>query len=244
VTANEQDQYFKVNLKVQSLVLPELVGKNMHVSHGMMTLPTGKMSSRTGDVISAEELLELAREYVLEVMKDREMEESMKQRIVLQIAVAGIKYIILRQSSSKDVVFDMKKALSFEGDSGPYVQYATVRARSVIARARAEGIVPVDFDVDAFDASQSDIAHVVRKIYVFPEIIERAYTENSSHIVTTYITELSSMFNVLYAHNKIIDTSSESAKNMSGMLVSLIQSIDTVLTNGLYVLGIEVPEKM
>lgn len=244
VTANEQDQYFKVNLKVQSLILPELEGKNIHISHGMMILPTGKMSSRTGDVVSAEEMIDLAKQYVIEVMKDRQMDEVLKDTIVLQIAIAGIKYIILRQSSNKNVVFDVKKALSFEGDSGPYLQYSVVRGRSVIERAHETGIQIVDFDLSVFDESKSDIVRLAKKVFVFSEILERAYIENSSHILTTYLTELSAIFNAVYANNKIIDVKDEASRIQSEMLVSLIESVVVVLTNGLYVLGIEVPEKM
>jgi arginyl-tRNA synthetase len=244
VTAKEQDQYFKVNLKAQELMLPHIAEKNRHISHGMLILPTGKMSSRTGDVVSAEEMIESARAYALEVMKDRSMDEDQKLRIASQIAVAGIKYLILRQSSSKDVVFDVKKAMSFEGDSGPYLQYTAVRARSVLARAKTEGIDLVAIDMSHIEQVAREAGYLARKVCMFPEIIERAYQESSSHVLTTYVTELSAQFNAVYAQYKIIDTSTPEARTTSGMLLSLIQAVDVVLTKGVYILGFEIPEKM
>ncbi len=242
VTANEQDQYFKVNLKVQSLMIPELTGKNTHISHGMMTLPTGKMSSRTGDVVSAEEMIESARSYVLELMKDREMPEEEKRKTASQVAIAGIKYLILRQSSGKNVVYDPQKALAFDGDSGPYLQYACVRARSVVSKAAAEGILPAALPASAI--SDDSASALARKIFIFPEIIERAHGENSPHFIATYLIELAAMFNAFYAQNKIIDASDDASKKASAERVALTRAVANVLANGLYALGIEVPEKM
>jgi len=255
VTAKEQDQYFKVNLKVQELMLPELKGKNAHISHGMMILPTGKMSSRTGDVVSAEEMLESARDYALEVMKDREMTEEEKQKIADQIAVAGIRYIILRQATGKDVVYDNKKALSFEGDSGPYIQYTAVRTQALLAKAREQGLDisshadTTNIDVAGlFDASTigtaSSYTALMKQVFIFPEIILRAYEESAPHHIAGFITELAANFNAFYAQHKIIDTTDETSKAKSLAYLELVQAIGQTLKNGLYLLGIEVPERM
>ncbi len=257
VTGNEQDQYFQVNLRAQELMLPQIVGKNSHVSHGMMRLPTGKMSSRTGDVISAEEMIESARAFVLDVMQDRQMPDDEKEKTANQVAIAGLKYIVLRQASGKDIIYDAKKALAFDGDSGPYLQYACVRARSVVAKAKEQGIEPADFsaacmssaicipDESSVDSTLGTTASgVARKVFVFPEIIERAYVETAPHHIATYLIELAGMFNAFYAQNKIIDGTSDAARATSAQFVSLTQAVAHVLANGLYVLGIEVPEKM
>jgi arginyl-tRNA synthetase len=257
VTGNEQDQYFQVNLKAQELMLPQIIDKNSHVSHGMMRLPTGKMSSRTGDVVSAEEMIESAREFVLEVMKDRPMAEDERKKIANQVAIAGLKYLVLRQASGKDIVYDAKKALTFDGDSGPYLQYACVRARSVVAKAKEQGIEPVDFSIACMssptcipnDASidstlGTTVSDVARKVFVFPEIIERAYLDTAPHHVATYLIELAGMFNAFYAQNKIIDVTNDATRATSAQFVALTQAVANVLANGLYVLGIEVPERM
>ncbi len=251
VTANEQDQYFKVNLKAQSLVLPELTGKNTHVSHGMMILPSGKMSSRTGDVVSAEEMVESARAFVLELMKDREMTDEEKMKTANQVAIAGIKYLVLRQGTGKDVIYDAKKAMSFEGDSGPYLQYTAVRAKAVLRKAQeqhieAAPITPLLFELltgqDPLHANAT--RELIKKIYIFPEIVEKAYIENGPHAIATYLIDLAGTFNACYAHTHIVDTTDESTKIKSAQLVTVTKAVQEVLTNGLYILGIEVPEKM
>lgn len=252
VTANEQDQYFKVNLKVQELILPEITGKNKHVSHGMMILPTGKMSSRTGDVVSAEEMLESARVYALEVMKDREMTDEVKQKVADQIAVAGIRYLILRQATGKDVVYDNKKALSFEGDSGPYLQYTAVRSAAVLEKAREQGleiklslVSEGEADTDVREEQGNDASTALAKqIFIFPEIVLRAYEESAPHHIAGYLTELAASFNAFYAQNKIIDTTDEASKALSLVYLELVAALSQTLKNGLYLLGIEVPERM
>lgn len=241
VTGNEQDQYFQVNLKAQELMLSQIVGKNSHVSHGMMRLPTGKMSSRTGDVVSAEELIESAREFVIEVMKDRLMSEDDRKKIANQVAIAGLKYLVLRQASGKDIIYDAKKALAFDGDSGPYLQYACVRARSVVAKAKEQGI---DVGGEIGTTMGDSANHLAHKLFIFPEIIERAYTETAPHHVATYLIELAGMFNTFYAQNKIVDVTDDASRATSVQLVALTQGVANVLANGLYVLGIEIPERM
>lgn len=251
VTANEQDQYFKVNLKAQELMLPQIVGKNFHISHGMMKLPTGKMSSRTGDVVSAEEMIQSARDYVLGVMKDREMPDDEKNKAAGQIAVAGIKYLVLRQAAGKDIIYDAQKALAFDGDSGPYLQYACVRSRAVVAKAKEQGIVLGEFTAATMsvlsadhDVTMTTAADLARKVFIFPEVIERAYNENGPHFVATYLIELAGMFNAFYANQKIVDLTDDASKALSGAFVTLTNAVAHTLANGLYVLGIEVPERM
>jgi arginyl-tRNA synthetase len=205
------------------------------------------MSSRTGDVLSAEEMIESAKKYTLEIMKDREMDDLEKEETAKQIAIAGIKYLILRQASGKDVIYDAKKALSFEGDSGPYLQYTTVRARSIITKAVTAGIVAADFSFDQLKINDDGLKSanaLARKVYVFPEIIERAYTDNAPHIVATYLIEIAGMFNAFYANNKIVDNTNADTSALSAQLLSLTTAVEQVLTNGLYLLGITVPERM
>lgn len=246
VTANEQDQYFKVNLKVQSLILPETAGKNHHVSHGMMVLPTGKMSSRTGDVVSAEELLSNAKDTALEIMKNREMTDEEKNTIAEQVSIAGIKYLILRQSAGKNVIYDAEKALSFEGDSGPYLQYTAVRANSIIKKAKEQGLgLGISLVNELSNIYKNETAFsLVKKIFIFEEAVERAYLEDSPHHISTYLIELAGLFNGFYAKNKIVDMTDEQTKVVSIEYLALVQSTINVFENGLYLLGIEVPEKM
>jgi arginyl-tRNA synthetase len=221
----------------------------------MMILPTGKMSSRTGDVVSAEEMVESARSFVLELMKDREMTDEEKMKTANQVAIAGIKYLVLRQGTGKDVIYDAKKAMSFEGDSGPYLQYTAVRAKAVLRKAQEQTISPAPItpllfelltgqSVEQGPLHANAIKELIKKIYIFPEIVEKAYVENGPHAIATYLIDLAGTFNACYAHTHIVDTTDESTKTRSAQLVTVTKAVLEVLTNGLYILGIEVPEKM
>jgi len=127
ITGNEQDSFFDVVEVATGEVFPELKGKLKHLPHGMLRLPTGKMSSRTGDVITAETLIE----QVKEKTKDDEA-----------VAIGAIKYMILRQAIGNDIIFDIDKSVSTEGDSGVYLQYAYARTNSLLEKAKSEVWTP------------------------------------------------------------------------------------------------------
>jgi arginyl-tRNA synthetase len=135
VTANEIDEYFKVIKSALREIDAPLSDSIIHISHGMLRLPEGKMSSRTGNIIPAEELIDSVKERIGEKMSEMKGEEKNKDQLVNDIAVGAIKFAILKSAPGKDMVFDFEKSLSFEGDSGPYLQYALVRAKSVIKQA-------------------------------------------------------------------------------------------------------------
>jgi arginyl-tRNA synthetase len=231
VTGNEINDYFKVLLEAMSLVYKKegLAEKTTHIGHGMLRLPDGKMSSRTGDVVSAESLLHKVKEKVLDVMADREIEN--KEEIAEEVSVSAFKYGVLKQSIGKDVVFDFDKAVSFEGDSGPYLQYTTVRANSVLNIAEAKGIGYTNI-------SQSFSGYSLeRMIYRFPEIVERAWLEKSPQLVSKFLIDFAGEFNSFYANEKIAEKGGE-------YKVFLTKAILNVLKNGLYLLGIRTPERM
>ena len=194
VTGNEIKEYFKVVLEAMSRVLPDLAKKTKHIPHGMLRLPTGKMSSRTGDVITAEELIEDVKRKLAPASPGGVPDE--------QVAIGAIKYMILRQAIGNDIIFDRVKSVSTEGDSGVYLQYTYVRTNSLLEKA--------DKEPDA-NASRENTHEVERLLYKFPEIVERAGKEYSPHYITTYLTELAGSFNNFYAHEKIIDDKKEIA---------------------------------
>lgn len=233
VTANEQDDFFRVVEVAIAKVFPELEGKLKHLSHGVLKLTTGKMSSRTGGVISAESFIDEVKESILQKMNesDRNIPEEEKSAIAEMIAVGAIKYWILRQSIGKDIIFDKEKALSLEGDSGPYLQYAHTRALSVLRKAKDAGI-----ESDA-SVEQNDLA---RKLYRLPEVIEESLKLQAPQQLVTYLTDLASTFNNFYAHNQIVVANDP----LSGKRVALVSAFATVMKNGLETLGIGAPERM
>lgn len=232
-TGAEQQQYFKVVFKATETLYPDLVGKQVHIGHGYLTLSTGKMSSRKGNVLTGESILEDLHAAALEKMQDRDLGDA-KSEIADAVAVAALKFEILKQGTGRNVVFDPGAALSFEGDSGPYLQYAHTRALSVLAKAKEEKIAPSP------SMAPDKITDLERVLYRFPEVVLRATETYEPHHVTTYLTELAGKFNSWYAKEKIVDTHDPH----SPYKVALTQAFATTMENGLWLLGIKAPERM
>lgn len=234
ITASEQNAYFNVMLAALRQINPKLAEKTKHISHGMMRLPEGKMSSRTGKVVVAEALIREVEDLVAEKIKDRELSPEEKQVIMEQVAVGALKYSILKQSIGSDIIFDFEKSVSFEGDSGPYLQYSFARANSVLEKAKAEKIKA------SLKNTPSQISNLEKVVHRFPEIAEKAGKEYQPNVVALYLTELAHEFNHYYADNKIVDRNDE----FSPYKVALTQAFANIIKNGLWLLGIQAPEKM
>lgn len=234
ITGNEINEYFKVLLKAMSLVFPELAVKTKHISHGMLKLPEGKMSSRTGNVITATTLINQVTEKVLEKMKEGDIPENERGIIAETIGLGAIKYTILRQAIGGDIIFDFDKSISFEGDSGPYLQYSAVRANSILKKA--EGIV----EISGEKPKDWQTTNLERMLDRFFDVVERSGKEFAPHYITTYLTELAGEFNSFYASGKIIDE----ADNTSPYRLAITRTFLYWMVGGLNLLGIKVPEKM
>ena len=247
ITANEQNDYFKVVLEALREVVPHIAGTTEHLSHGMMRLTEGKMSSRKGNVITGESLIMDTVERVKEVMNGRDLTEMEKDEIAEKVAVAAIKFTILCQTPGSDIIFDREKAISFDGDSGPYLQYTLVRARSVLAKA--DGVMTGEgesgggrFDLDGL--SDKIAVYPIEKIlYRFPEVIDRCGQEKTVHYLVNYAVSLSAAFNNFYAHNKILDED-EQNKDQTMYRLAIVSATANILESALRLLGIKAPSKM
>ncbi|HEY4517179.1 MAG TPA: arginine--tRNA ligase [Candidatus Paceibacterota bacterium] len=233
VTAHEQADYFAVVLAAMRKVLPGIASKIGHVSHGMMRFADGKMSSRTGNVITGESLLSDLKDAAL--ARARESRADDPEDLAQQIAVGAIKYQILRQASGKDIIFDRARALSLDGDSGPYLQYTHARAHQVIAKARAEGINPRGL---ASRIPESAV-HLVRLLHRFPEVAARAAQVREPHLITNFLIEFAAAFNSWYAQVHIVDGTADAPHK-----VAVADAVRSTLKQGLWLLGIPAPEKM
>lgn len=233
VTGNEQAEYFKVEYAAIRDVFNVPEEKTLlHVPTGFLTLTTGKMSSRKGNVLTGESILEELQEESL-----KKAESSRTEDVVTlgkEVAVAALKYQILKHSIGSNIVFDKEKALSFEGDSGPYLQYTNARIGSVIEKASAAGI---GGDAHAFPEVPYELE---RLVYRFPEVTESALDEREPHQVVTYLTQLAGAFNSFYAAEKIADASDAHAPYK----VALAHAVSVTLKNGLWALGIKAPTSM
>lgn len=232
-TSNEITEYFKVLKKAMSFIYPELEAKTEHIGHGTVRLSSGKMSSRTGDVISAIDFIDEVADTAMAKM-DEGGKVAPSDTLARDIAIGAIKYATLRGNILQDTVFDKEQALSFEGSSGPYLQYTHARIGSVIEKAEAVGIV------GNADHTPETSYEIEKYIYQFPEIIEKAQRERAPHHVVVFLTELASAFNTFYAHEKIADPTDEFAPYK----LALAKAVRTTLKNGLWVLGIKAPQSM
>ncbi len=219
-------------LKVFSLIDPNIAEKTRHVSHGLMRFSSGKMSSRKGNVITAEALIDDVKAMVMTKMEGREFSEADADEIADAVAIAAIKYSVLRQAPGTDVIFDSVKSISFEGDSGPYLQYATVRANSVIRKS-------IDY-LSEVETLPQEITQVERLITRFPDIADRAARELSPQHVSGYLIALASAFNSYYVGNPILDKTNP----LSPYRIALTNAFLQTMTQGLSLLGIKVPKKM
>ena len=230
ITANEQSDYFDVVLAAMHKVLPAVAFRIQHISHGMMRFADGKMSSRTGNVITGTSLID----DLTDAAKARAGESRAEnpEKLAERVAVAAIKYQILKQGSGKDIVFDRERALSLEGDSGPYLQYAYARTCAIAAKAKDLGVAP--------KADGTKIPNIVaRLVHRFPEIVSYAGEMREPHLLTTYLIELASAFNAWYAQEQILDGTPAASHKLA-----LVRAVRATLKNGLWLLAIPAPEKM
>ncbi len=246
ITGNEQNDYFKVLLKVLSIIFPEIGKKTIHIGHGMLQFASGKMSSRKGNVITGESLIQQIEELVAEKIKDRDLSEDERVKIKTAVAVGAIKYSVLKQAIGKNIVYDFDKSISFDGDSGPYLQYSYARAMSVLRKAQ----VCIDCD-DSFtvlsqvttkrstQVEDSEVSTLEKILYRFEEVVERATKEMEPHYVATYLTELAGAFNSFYANNKILDAGDKTEHRLV-----IVKAFISVMKNGLNILAIPVLDKM
>lgn len=234
VTANEQMDYMRVVAKAISLIYPDFENKMKHVTHGMMRLATGKMGSRKGNVITGESLLNEVRDTILDKMTDRDFSNEEREKIASGVGVSSLKYSILKQGIGGDIIFDFDKSISFEGDSGPYLQYSYARANSILEKAQKENIFP---DPHAFP---SEIFEIEKLLYKFPEVVLRSASLYEPHHIANYLIEVARAYSSFYGNNIIVSKEDPS----SSYKIALTYAFSFVMKNGLHLLGIVAPKKM
>lgn len=233
-TAIEQGEYMKVVQKAISLIHPNYENRMKHITHGMMRFASGKMSSRKGNVVTGESLLRDSRDAILEKLKDRDFSEDEKQVIASFVGVASLKYSILKAAIGGDIVYDFDKSISFEGDSGPYLQYSYTRAKAVLQKAEKENTIA------SFENVPPEIFTLEKMLYKFPEVVLHSTEDFEPHYIATFLVEICREFNSFYAQNQIVNAEDQ----YSSYKIALTKSFASVVKNGLHLLGIQVPEKM
>jgi len=237
-TASEQNAYFDVMIKALELCWPELAGKTKHVGFGMVSLSTGKMSSRTGQILSAVDLIEAVKQRVIEVMKARVgLTVVEKENITEKVTMGAIKFAFLRQNILQNMKFDIEESIKFEGRSGPYLQYTYARIQSILKQLE----LPEATSKDGAQLTKKEELDLMRWITRFPSILLQAAETLSPHIIAEFVYQSAQFFNSFYAQCPI-----NAEKNLELQRARRTLAIKTaaVIKEGLGLLGIEVVEKM
>jgi len=234
ITANEQLEYMKVVSKAISIFHPELEKKMKHIVHGMMRLSGGKMSSRKGNIVTGESLIRDTISEITKKIQNRDFNSDEAKIISEVVGVAAIKYSILRSKAGSDIIYNMEQSISTEGDSGPYLQYSYARARSILHKAKNEGVQ------GSVTAPTSEVTDVEKILCRFPEVVARCATEFQPHYLCTYLIELARAFNNFYSNSVIIDAQDTT----SSYKVAVTEAFSRTMKEGLELLGIKAPEKM
>ena len=241
VVGNEQDYHFKV-----LFLILEKLGKSWakglyHLSYGMVDLPSGKMKSREGTVVDADELvdemIETARSRTEELGKVDGFAEEEKQKLYQMIGLGALKYFLLKVEPKKRLLFDPNESIDFQGHTGPFIQYTHARICSVLAKA--------DFKGDDFGNYKFDLSAVERDLLVilnqFPDVIEASAKEHSPAQVANYVFELAKLYNKFYHEEPILKAEDI---NIQQFRLALSFATAKVIKKGMKLLGIEVPDKM
>lgn len=240
VTGNEIVGYFKVLFAAMKLVIPDVAAKTQHIPHGMLRLPQGKMSSRTGDVVTAESLIDEVKVALAEKVSEKsELSARERAEATEKLAIGAIKYSILKQNPGQDIIFDFNTSLSFEGDSGPYIHYTYARLRSILRKAEWDGGTPSDVRLEFLDSPVE--ATLIRKIVEFSDAVARAGELYAPHSIALYVYKLAAIANKFYETTPILKDDNAARRTARLMLVSVAAR---TLRSGLGLLGIETLEKI
>ncbi len=229
VVAHEQAGYFEVVFKALEQLFPYLKGKKQHLSYGLVDLKEGKMSSRTGNVITVDDLYKVVLEKVRETMKDSGKE--IDQEVARQVAIGAIKYSYLKVSPTPNMIFDLEDSVSLHGDSGPYLQYTYARIQSILNNSSEE----VDYPNDTVLDPEERVLLV--KLNQFSEVALAA-SQFRPNLICEYLAELAQSYNLFYQKHRVIGSEKQDFR------LALTKSVGEVIKVGLNTLGIETPQKM
>ncbi len=236
VVANEQAGYFQVIFKALDLIEPEkFEGKQYHLSMGMVQFSDRKMSSRTGDIVTVDDLLDEVKHAASELMKVDVLSENERADALEKVTIGAVKHSVLKVGTGQNAAFDIKTSVSLEGNSGPYVQYSYVRTQSILGKAGASELTQVEGELLPEEEA------LARQIYHFPDVIEQAASDLAPQVIATYLFELSQTFNSFYQKYRIIEAENDEKKAQRLLLTA---AVGKVLAQGLSLLGIEAPAKM
>lgn len=244
VVGNEQNYHFQV----LSILLDKLGfswGKDLvHFSYGMVELPEGKMKSREGTVVDADDLMEemirTARETSKELGKLDGLTDAEAENIARMVGLGALKYFILKVDPKKNMTFNPKESIDFNGNTGPFIQYTHARIQSVLRKA-AESNFAASASEDVAEKLSEKEQYLIRLLTKYPNIVAEAGNEFSPSVVANYVYDLAKEYNQFYHDHSILK---ENNSDIRGFRLSLSLLTARILKSGMYLLGIEVPDRM
>ena len=238
VVAYEQNLHFKQIFAVARYLVDEKYVKGLeHVSYGMVALPTGKMSTRLGNVVKIEDLINGTIEKAEEIITEKNPELENKEDVAKKVGIGAIVYNTLSTASIKDQIFDWNTALNFQGETGPYIQYTYVRTQSILEKVEK---LPKFEEIKIEKLQDNYSINILKLIYNFEDILVQMTTKEEPSILARYLIDLSKAFSNFYNENKIIGEE----KELQDARIYLTECVGKVLNQGAYLLGMEMPNKM
>lgn len=241
VVGNEQDYHFKVLFMILKKLGKDGAEGLHHLSYGMVDLPSGKMKSREGTVVDADDLMDemikTAAKYTEAAGKVEGFAEDEKQKLYYIIGMGALKYFLLKVDPKKRLLFDPNESVDFQGHTGPFIQYTHARIRSVLQRANYINI----HQAEKYDYLAAEERDLIVALTQFPEIIKSAAESYSPAIVANYVYELAKTFNKFYHEKSILQAEDEASKQFR---LKLSAASGKVINKAMRLLGIEVPERM
>lgn len=238
VVAYEQNLHFKQIFAVARYLVDEKYVKGLeHVSYGMVALPTGKMSTRLGNVVKIEDLINGTIEKAEEIIAEKNPDLEEKEEVAKKVGIGAIVYNTLSTANIKDQIFDWNTALNFQGETGPYIQYTYVRTQSVLSKVEE---MPKFEDINIEKLQDEYSINVLKTIYNFEDILTQVTNKEEPSILARYLIDLAKAFSNFYNENKIIGEE----KELQNARIYLTNAVGKVLKIGGYLLGMEMPNKM
>ncbi|WP_422486980.1 arginine--tRNA ligase [Gudongella sp. DL1XJH-153] len=236
VVASQQNLHFKAWIKIVELMGHEWAKDCIHIPFGMVSLEDGTLSTRKGRVVFLEDVLNKAIESTKNIIEERNPNLENKELVAKQVGIGAILFQELFNQRIKDYTFNWDRTLSFEGETGPYVQYTHARANSLLEK----GNFDLEDKINLEKLTSDDETNIIRMLYDFPNIVVDAMEKNEPFYITRQIVEIAKAFNTFYNSTQII-TDDEEAKKAR---LALVYSTKTVIKTGLGLLGIDAPNKM
>lgn len=240
---NEQDYHFKVLFLILKKLGFDWAKNLFHLSYGMVDLPSGKMKSREGTVVDADDLIiemaQTAAEISEELGKLDGYSEEEKQELYKTIGLGALKYFILKVDPKKRILFDPKESIDFQGNTGPFIQYTYARIQSILRKYDANS--PVVISAVEIASLHEKEKELIKQIQLFPEVIQNAAANYSPALIANYTYDLVKEFNSFYQNISILGADIEAEKDFR---VQLSRTVANIIKNAFGLLGIQVPERM